>query len=214
MKNILAFKLLILFTVSFSSLGRTQVFEHEDLVLELNLGFPNLRPLSSSYNSFNHGGAYGSILDQKEGGFGQLVFKAEFFMSDRIGFIANLNYRYFYDYEVRQYDIYDGETGLWTSGQYEYELKTHLFRWAAGFNFHLARTDRLDTYLGVLGGGSILTSSLQSDDPDAKHSKEYVGPFHARVHYGLRYMFTEKLGFNTEFGLGGPLISAGITYKI
>jgi hypothetical protein len=209
--------LTVIFSIlSICSLNKAeaQVFEHEDLVVELNLGFPNLSPFNSSFAQINHSGSFGSLLNSSTRGFGQLVLKGEFFLSDKIGLIGNLNYRYFYDFETREFDIYDGVNETWSTGRYDYELRTHVLRWAFGFNFHLARTDRLDTYFGILGGGSTQNSTLTSNDPNASIYRRIGFPVHVRLQFGLRYMFTNQLGFNTEFGLGGPLISAGITYKI
>ena len=95
--------------------------------------------------------------DDQLNSFGQLIVKGEFFLTDRLGVTARGNYSYFKHYEIREYDIYDGETETWTAGQYEYEISTHIFRWGAGFNYHLARTDRLDSYIGISAGGLRFT---------------------------------------------------------
>ncbi|WP_066759303.1 hypothetical protein [Crocinitomix algicola] len=189
-----------------------QVLEAKDLVLELNIGYPNIKPVLGNLGGISHGG-FGSVLNEKSRGIGQFTVKSEFLMSDRIGFIASLNYRYFYEFAQREYDIYDGDTDTWSVGRYDYESKWHYFRWLFGFNFHLLRTDRLDTYLGILGGGNFSLSSFYSNDPNASQQEGFKLPLNARVHYGLRYFIDDNWAVNVEFGLGGPLVNGGVTYK-
>ena len=39
-------------------------------------------------------------------------------------------------------------------------------------------------------------------------------PIGFRTGIGFRYLFTKNVGFNVDFGLGGPLLTAGLTVKL
>lgn len=212
MKRCLQLILMILLVTFQSNRANSQIFEHKDFVFEVDMGFPNLKPFFSNFSSFNHGLSFNET-NGKQGGFGQLIVKSEFFLADRVGLISYVSYRYFYDLRTIEYSSYDGDTDTWNYWTYDYRQNSHYFRWGVGVNFHLLRTDRLDSYLGILGGRTESVRTLKTDDPTAELGNEFSLPFQARIHYGLRYLFNQNFGFNFEFGLGGPLLSAGLTYK-
>lgn len=48
----------------------------------------------------------------------------------------------------------------------------------------------------------------------SSESSSTLIPVSARICTGLRYYFSPNVGVNMELGLGGPMISAGISCKI
>jgi len=204
-------KILFLAFIS-NGLAFSQILEYKDAVVELDIGMPNFKPLTTDPSGIDH-----SIFNFGESnvkGYGQFILKGEYFMSDEIGLAAAFNYGYWYMYDVAIIDSYDGVTGQWTQSNYFYETKVHKIRMTLGINFHMIRTERLDTYFGIQGGGKRAFESYQTDDPNAQgNANAYVFPIAARVHFGARFFFNEFLGANLEFGLGGPLLSFGATYK-
>jgi len=204
-------KVLAIFTLC-SSIVYGQVLEANDVVIELNFGFPNMRPLVIDPSGVSH-----SIFDFGENNsqsFGQFIIKGEFFMADKLGIVGSVNYGYFKTYDESQQDIYNGTTAQWTTSNYYYTTKVHKFRIAAGINFHFLRTERLDTYFGVLAGTKKAFGTYETNDPNAAGNITVITfPFALRTQFGIRYFITEYLAANLEFGLGGPLISFGATYK-
>lgn len=204
-------KLLILLFIS-HGFAFGQMLEYKDAVIELDLGIPNFKPITTDPSGFDH-----SIFNFGESevkAYGQFILKGEYFISDEIGFAAAFNYGYWYMYDEAVIDTYDGVTGQWTQSNYFYETKVHKIRFTVGVNFHMLRTERVDTYFGFQGGGKNAFGSYRTDDPNAQGNVQaYVFPVAARVHFGTRFFFNEFLAANLEFGLGGPLLSFGATYK-
>jgi hypothetical protein len=48
---------------------------------------------------------------------------------------------------------------------------------------------------------------------DLSNSFAFAYPYSARIAYGMRVYPQENVGFNFELGLGGPLVSAGISVR-
>lgn len=204
-------KLLGILLVFIPTLGFCQPLEEGDWVVEAGFGFPNVPPITSSV-SFFHGNSVSENSEQRK--FGQFYLKTDFFVSDKVSVIGSANYGYFYQYEVRTLETYDGNTDSWVSQSYFYETKLSKWRVTAGINWHLIRTDRLDSYFGVMAGTKKAFTKFNTNDPDAGTPFNWAVPFALRLHWGSRYFITEAIGLNFELGLGGPLIKGGLTYKI
>jgi len=204
-------KVLVLISLC-SSIVYSQVLEANDVVIELNFGYPNLRPFVIDPSGVSH-----SVFDfgqNNSKSLGQFILKGEFLMADNFGIVGAVNYSFFETYDERQQDIYNGVTGQWTTSNYYYSTKVHKLRIAAGVNFHLVRTERLDSYFGVMAGTKKAFGTYETNDPNAEGDiKIIMFPFALRAQFGLRYFITDYLAANVEFGLGGPLISFGATYK-
>ena len=189
------------------------MLEAKDVVAELDLGFPNFKPFTDDPSGIDHISIF-NLGSSKVNSYGQFIARGEYFASDQIGLAAAFSYSYFHTFDEAIIDKYDGVTGLWTTQKYFYETKVNKIRFTAGLNFHLIRTDRLDTYFGVQGGTKKAFGSYHTNDPDAQGSLQaYVIPIAIRIHYGVRFFFNEFLAANFEIGLGGPLVSFGATYK-
>ena len=188
------------------------MLEAKDGVVELNFGFPNFRPLVVEPNGVSHGVFEFGQANTKS--YGQFILKGEFMLADNLGFMASMNYSMFETYEESQQDIFDGVTNQWTTNSYYYKTRVHKFRIAAGINFHLVRTERLDSYIGIMGGTKKAIGSYESNDPNSQGEIDiYMFPIAIRSHFGIRYFLTDYLALNAEVGMGGPLVSFGATYK-
>lgn len=87
----------------------------------------------------------------------------------------------------------------------------------AKMNVHFATSQKVDPYMTF--GAGFSSSKLFSNEPgtstvDLQSLSILFAPVSFRVGIGLRYFFTPKFGLNGEIGLGGPLMQAGITFKI
>lgn len=188
------------------------MLEEGDGVVELGMGFPNVIPTVIDPAGFIHTGF--DVFENDNKSFGQVVLKAEYFMSDRIGIAGSLCYGFFATHDVAENNVWDGNTQTWTTQNYFYDSKIHKLRFTLGINIHALRTHRVDSYFGFQAGGKDAWLKYKTNDPNVTGDAEiFVFPFAMRVHYGFRIFFNEFLAANMELGLGGPLINAGLTYK-
>ena len=94
-------------------------------------------------------------------------------------------------------------------------------RFQARLNFHFDISNpALDAYFGVGVGTNnryrkyYVNDVIQTDLLTSDVSNLTLIPVSMRLCTGLRYYFTPNIGLNMELGLGGPMISAGISFKI
>ena len=98
---------------------------------------------------------------------------------------------------------------------YYYELKRERTRIHVRFNYHFAKDENFDAYLGIGAGNNSRKNSITSNDPyftDVINDNELL-PFSMRVCLGGRYFFTENYGLVGEIGLGGAVVRAGLSIK-
>ena len=104
-----------------------------------------------------------------------------------------------------------------TSTIYTYQGVVTRTRIQVRFNYHLmASTDKWDVYVGMATGTNsrkVVLSSIDDPKQELTFNNFQFLPFSARVAFGLRYYFANNFGFNAELGLGGPLVTAGISIK-
>jgi len=199
--------------------SNSQPLEKEDFVVELQMGLPNLSYFRSKINNLNHI-SFSNTSNDMHKSIGQFILNSEFFLTDKLGISLGFNYGYYYDYLETQETIYDGNSNQYITNIYFTEKKTNRYRVYIGPNFHFIRTDRLDTYFGIKAG--IKQSKIIVNDNYPNNGNYYNAytedyfeiPVGLRICYGLRYFVTDKIAINTEFGLGGPLVSLGLTYKL
>lgn len=207
---------IVIFLFSINSF--TQVFEEGDFVVDAQIGFPNISYVKTQINSLSHLSLSPNSSNVKNKSIGQFIINSEFFITETVGMNISFNYGYYYDYYEREESIYDGNTNTTITNVYFYEKQTHRFRLYIGPHFHLTRTEKLDTYFGVKAGLKQSKIIVNNNDPNNIIFNEFeelnLIPVGLRVCYGLRYLVGERLLLNTEFGLGGPVVSVGISYKI
>jgi hypothetical protein len=87
------------------------------------------------------------------------------------------------------------------------------------FNYHFNITNpNVDSYIGVGAGTnnrfrSTLENGVDITENDGISNFTLV-PFSIRVAAGLRYYFTANIGINAEIGIGGPVISGGLSIRL
>ncbi len=82
----------------------------------------------------------------------------------------------------------------------------------AKFNYHFSTTETLDPYLTA--GIGYTNTQIGSNQPGVKNKSINIIPVASRIGIGLRYFFTESFAINAEVGFGGPLMQAGISFKL
>ena len=97
---------------------------------------------------------------------------------------------------------------------YEYDMKRLRIQMRFNYHFDISNPD-LDGYFGVGAGTNnrFRTTFENGTEVDGELSNLTVIQFSARVCVGTRYYFTENIGLNAEIGLGGPLVSGGLSFK-
>ena len=95
------------------------------------------------------------------------------------------------------------------------------FRMLIGFNYHILdhNVEDLNLYSGFAFGTNNRTfnRSASSDNyiyPNLLDISNFIGfPLSLRYRVGARYFFNDQWALNTEAGIGGPIISLGISYR-
>ncbi len=86
-----------------------------------------------------------------------------------------------------------------------------------GFNYHIPdiNVEKLDLYGGLALGASTRSINAESDNPNFNQNDYLLNssPISGRFRVGGRYFFNENFGVNVELGIGGPLMSFGLTYR-
>ena len=189
----------VLFSVTQTNL-KAQAVEEGTAIFDVYYGFPNLYTsvLKAAYNTEPNVSVAGS---------GPIGVKAEYMLTDKIGFGLEMNYT--------------NTIAKWTDnvngGTYNYEVSVPRFRAMGKFNFHFAKSDVFDAYTAVGAGYSSWKAKMTTNDPtyvDDTSLKNPI-PIAFRLALGGRYFFTDNIGIGLEFGLGGgALINGGIAVKL
>lgn len=100
-----------------------------------------------------------------------------------------------------------------------YERKMSRVRIQARFNFHFpVKNKRLDMYGGIGIGSNAkyrntFVNGVKTEDRDGFWSGFPTIPISMRTCWGFRYYFSKFVGMNFEIGIGGPLISTGVSSR-
>ena len=175
-----------------------------NIIIDPYYGYPNIgKQLAEGVND-----ATGEVT---VGGIGPAGLRFEYMLADNFGlgfdFIynsANLNF---------MVDSLNNDGTVFRS----YDVKTSMqrVRFHLRANYHFVQDDSFDAYVGFGAGTNNRFWGLKTDHPS--YEDDNAGgtliPVSARICLGARYYFTDNFGLSTELGLGGPLISAGLSLK-
>ena len=207
------FKYLIFFLFLFTKFTvSSQISFTSNQLIESYLGFPNLGRLSAQITDT-------SILekqDQKFSGIGPSGFRYSYMLSDDFSIGIELMYNALKENYRTSQDVY--MNNAWTLINKNMLVSTQRLRIHVRMNFHFsAFSDMSDSYLG-LGFGTNNKWKKTSENGNViekiSGSEAVILPFSLRLCYGYRYFFNYNWGINGEVGLGGPLLSLGLSYKI
>lgn len=201
-----------LLVVGVSSLSTAQALSQGNFVIDPYYGFPNIgKSLVSA--------------TVKDGvsvkGMGPWGLRMEYMAGDRFGVTldgihnsAGSEYRDTPDYKN------DGDGNLVANTEeYSYKSMMNRLRIQVGFNYHFDFSDpSLDAYVGAAAGTNnrfwnVSTTEPNSDFENISEEGSLL-PVSMRVRFGGRYYFTDNLGMNMELGLGGPILSMGLSVKL
>lgn len=143
-------------------------------------------------------------------GIGPAGLRAEYMISDNFG----VGFDFIYNSVGVKYD-YTTTDGAGTHS-YTDQINQQRFRIQLRMNYHFVQTDVMDAYVGFGAGTNIRRYTTSSTDPNYIAPDAISGaliPVSVRIALGTRFYFTENIGINAELGLGGPVISAGLSLK-
>jgi len=207
------FKYLVFFIFLFTKFTvSSQISFTSNQLIESYLGFPNLGRLSAQITDT-------SILekqDQKFSGIGPSGFRYSYMLSDDFSIGIELMYNALKENYRTSQDVY--MNNAWTLINKNMLVSTQRLRIHVRMNFHFsAFSDMSDSYLG-LGFGTNNKWKKTSENGNViekiSGSEAVILPFSLRLCYGYRYFFNYNWGIHGEVGLGGPLLSLGLSYKI
>lgn len=189
------------------------------IILDAYYGFPNFG--KSFYKSIENSSSTDNF---KASGVGPIGIRGEYLISEKIGvgfdFIYNSNrISYTSSDTTTTYD--DNFEPIYSVKTSEYERLMNRVRVQARINFHFDISNpNLDGYFGIGAGTNnrfrkVWIDGVESTDTlSTSLNNLTVIPVSMRICTGLRYYFTPNIGLNMEIGLGGPLLSAGLSVKL
>ena len=170
-------------------------------------GFPNT--LSAGID-LNNNLFLPSTSNEKIQSTGPLGLLISYMISEDIGVGLDFNYsscKKSFDY-VNSLDI--------DSIIYNMDASRTIIRVMARVDYHLHINDKLEGYIGIGAGYRDPNNNYNSSDPNYTELINLEkNNFAFRLSGGLNIFVTDKIGINSEFGIGGGgLLRAGLFYKL
>lgn len=208
--------LLLLSFLFAAKVSNSQILFSGNQIIEAYLGMPNMARFSGGINFATGDISEGEITDFR--GIAPSGIRYSYLLTENVSFGIDLIYNYSNVSRTKTDTLYNGITGQWFYQQSSVTDITKRFRLQARMNFHIETGNpEADSYFGLGFGtnnrwtkkykNNELTSSLQGADAS-------ILPFSLRICYGYRYFFGYNWGISGEVGLGGPLLSFGVSYKL
>jgi hypothetical protein len=186
-----------------------------NIIIDPYYGYPNFG--KAFYQSIEDAD---DTQDFKATGVGPMGLRAEYMIADRIGVGVDVIYNSNNISYTSLDSVYNSATGAWTEERKEYERKMNRVRVQARFNYHFEVSNPdLDAYFGIGAGTNnrfrkYYENGVEIDDNYDGTGSLTLIPVSFRLCTGMRYYFSENIGMNAEIGLGGPLISAGLSIRL
>lgn len=201
---------ILVFSLLFSAANaNAQGVEKGNFMFDLYYGAPNIgKSVAKSFTADAN-----NYKSNNARGIGPAGVRFEYMLSDNFGLGVDFIYNSA-AFDLK-YDSLKQDQTLYKT--YTATAKMERVRIHLRFNYHIEMTEDLDVYLGLGAGTNSRVWSIDSNEPGYEFRNTKMGtllPVSMRFAVGLRYYFTPNIGINTEIGLGGPLVSAGLSIKI
>lgn len=192
--------------------ANAQGVEQGNIIIDPYYGYPNFgKNFFDAVETANPGG-----FNFDARGIGPAGIRLEYMVTDRIGvggdFIYSTNG---YTFQSRD-SIYNGTTGQYdvTTNNLEYKMSRIRIQLRMNYHFEISNPN-FDSYVGFgAGTNNRKRVSLENGQDISGELGDFtLLPFSLRVCLGMRYFFTDNIGINTEIGIGGPVISGGLSFK-
>jgi hypothetical protein len=208
--------LLFTFILFVSVRSNAQILFSGNQVIEGYLGMPNMARLTGGVNLASSDVNSGDITKFK--GIAPSGIRYSYMLTDNLSFGVDLIYNSSNVTRVKSGTHYDDVSGQWNYTDTSFQDITKRLRLHVRMNFHI-QTGRpeADSYFGIgIGTNNRWISSFENNEfiESLKGSDASLLPFSMRICYGYRYFFGYNWGISGEVGLGGPLLSLGVAYKL
>lgn len=208
------FLLIIAFLISFYHSYSQEIVNKNNnkIYFDAYLGGPQLMPMLINSN----------MNKVHARGLGPFGARADFFLSDRHSLGVDVNYMQVHLSSTSTF--YVSENGMKSGSEYNSYTFSKL-RVYLRYAYHMIQKDKIDFYLHAGIGASIWSPNqirieeVNSTSNGYATSIKYVEvkntvPIGFRTGIGFRYLFTKNVGFNVDLGLGGALLTAGLTIRL
>jgi hypothetical protein len=114
---------------------------------------------------------------------------------------------------------FDRVDTIFSNGQWNYITNEHdvtikRLRTQFRFNRHFGTNPNFDQYVGVaVGNNKRWRKELINDTLVTPETSDTAFPISTRLCYGFNYYPIYNLAVGAEFGIGGPLIQASVSYR-
>lgn len=184
--------------------------ERVQTCIDLYIGGPQLRPTYANYD----------FTYVRARGYGPYGGRVEFFPAKRhsIGFEVNylqINFSSPYPFYVRENNYKNGiNTTNYTIS------KTRIY---VRYAYHMVQNERVDFFCHVGIGAAIwspnevaISEDNNTNGMNIYHEVSYKNllPIAIRTGIGVRVYINKYVGFNADMGIGGALLSGGLTVRI
>ena len=198
-KNTLLSGLLTFALLACTSLAQAQTYSIGTTVIDVFAGGPNVSKV------FVGGAASINEGSETLTGILPIGLRAEYMVTEKFGIGLELSYAS----GKRIYDYTQNDTAFTITGEHS------KMRVLPTFNFHFLDNETVDLYV-ALGVGlkdvSYVWSSTNNNDIDDLDFP--TGKISSKLAIGTRIFFTDNIGANFAFGIGGPLVNGGLSIRI
>ena len=184
--------------------AQSQINAKGSVIVDAYYGFPNFGKAFLSSIESNSAGVSTTAI-------GPCGARAEYMVADKFGIGADFIYNSMSaSYQI---DSLNADQTIYKS--YDSKLAMQRYRVQLRMNYHFLTEDKVDAYVGFGAGTNIRRYVYKTDMPNADEFSEAGSllPFSMRIALGVRYYFTNNIGLNSEIGLGGPLVSLGLSVR-
>lgn len=187
-----------------------------NIVSDAYYGFPNFTNLFPGLKSSFIGALKDddNISNIQSHGVGPTGLRSEFFLTDWFGVGVDA----IYSGSNMTYDRLDSViNGVYYVNHYERTMNR--VRIQARFNFHFpVKSKRLDMYGGIAIGSNakyrkLFVNGKEMEDQTGFWDGFRTFPISMRTCWGFRYYFSRFVGMHFELGIGGPIISTGVSTR-
>lgn len=186
-----------------------------NVIIDAYYGFPNFgKSFLQAVEDANSG-----ATNFKAGGIGPAGLRVEYMIADRIGLGVDVIYNSNSSSFTSIDSTYNGNTDTWSTESNSLEYKMQRVRAQLRFNYHFNITNpNVDSYIGIGAGTNnrfrtTLENGIDITENDGISNFTLL-PFSMRMAAGLRYYFSDNIGINAEIGIGGPVISGGLSVRL
>lgn len=209
--NLLRYTLLFIFFFTVISLNTSaQSVTKGQFTFEPYYGFPNFGEVH--YDIYSDEAGYDNFI--KRGPWG---IRLEYMVDEKLGFTFNGIHNSYRAIDNNTYEYFDeNDNKVYTT--YYHSTKVDRLRVQFGLNYHLETlSSSFDNYFGLAVGTNHRRFRYDFDDDpffdEIEDEFTTILPISMRISYGARYFFSDNIGLNGEVGLGGPLVSIGLSIR-